>query len=138
MQRAEKNLGFTLIELLITVAIIGILAGVAYPSYTDFVTRSNRAEALRELMRLANLQEQLFIDTRSYTADMTELGMTADPYITETGNYSIDAVILNAGTTFVLTATAKSSQATNDTACTTIAINEVGQQSAETSHCWEK
>ncbi len=138
MKRIEKNLGFTLIELLIAVAIIGILAGVAYPSYTDFITRSNRAEAQRELMRLANLQEQLFIDTRTYTIDMTELGMAADPYITETGNYSIDAVIANAGTTFVLTATAKSSQATNDTDCTTITVNEVGQQDGEHDFCWEK
>lgn len=138
MPRIENNLGFSLIELLIAVAIVGILAGVAYPSYTDFVMRSNRAEAQRELMRLANLQEQVFVDTRTYTADMTELGMAADPYITETKNYSIDAVIANAGTTFVLTATAKYSQATNDTGCTTITINEVGQQAGENSYCWEK
>ena len=63
---AIKNnaLGFTLIEVMITVAIIGILASVAYPSYVDFVTRSNRVEALQELTRFANLQEQYFIDHR--------------------------------------------------------------------------
>lgn len=60
----RKELGFTLMELLITVAIIGILASVAYPSYTDFVVRSNRSEAQRELMRFANLQEQVFVDRR--------------------------------------------------------------------------
>lgn len=138
MNKQRNSRGFTLIELLITVAIIGILAAVAYPSYTDFITRSNRSEGLRELLRLANLQEQLFVDTRSYTADMTELGMAADPYITETKNYSIDAVIANGGTTFVLTATAKLTQATNDTACTTITINEIGKKDGESTICWEK
>lgn len=130
-----KALGFTLIELLITVAIIGILAVVAYPSYTDFVTRSNRSEGQRELLRLANIEEQGFIDFRSYTDDMTDLGMSADPYITESTNYSIDAVTANSGKTFVLTATAKNSQ-TSDTGCTTLTINEIGQKTP--TLCWEK
>jgi len=137
MDKQNKSYGFTLIELLITVAIIGILAGIAYPSYVDFITRSDRAEAQRELMRLANLQEQVFVDSRSYTADMTDLGL-ADPYITETGNYSIDAAIDNNGTTFVLTATAKGNQLSNDTACTTLTINELGKKSGESTICWEK
>lgn len=133
-----KNRGFTLIELLITVAIIGILAGVAYPSYTDFVARSNRGEAQRELLRLANIEEQGFIDFRSYTNDMTDLGMSADPYVTESGNYSIDATLSNSGKSFVLTATAKGSQLTNDPDCTTLTINELGVKGGESTTCWEK
>jgi len=137
MQRTEKNLGFSLIELLIAVAIIGILAGVAYPAYTDFVTRSKRAEAQRELMRLANLQEQVFVDTRSYAADMTGLGFANAIYTTETGNYAIE-VSAQTATTFTLTATAKLAQATNDSACGTITIDDTGQQAGASSHCWEK
>jgi len=137
MARIEKNLGFSLIELLISVAIIGILAGVAYPSYTDFVTRSNRAEAQRELMRLANLQEQVFVDTRAYAANMIGLGIATIAYTTETGNYVI-TVSAQTATTFTLTATAQSTQATNDSACSTITINNAGQQGGASSHCWEK
>lgn len=133
-----KHLGFSLIELLIAVAIIGILAGVAYPSYTDFVTRSNRSEAQRELMRLANIEEQGFIDFRSYTDDMTDLGMAADPYITDSGNYSISGAVTNAGKSFVLTATALGQQLANDTDCTTLTINELGTKDAESTTCWEK
>jgi len=130
-----KRLGFTLIELLITVAIIGILAGVAYPSYVDYVLRSNRSEAQRELLRLANIEEQGFIDFRSYTNDMTDLGMATDPYITESKNYSIDGAIANSGSTFVLTATAQNAQ-TADSGCTSLTINEAGQKTP--AACWEK
>jgi type IV pilus assembly protein PilE len=133
--------GVTLIELLIGIAIMGILASVAYPSYTDYVTKSNRTEAQRELARIANLQEQYFIDHRTYTTDMTLLGMKADPYITESENYSIDSTIgsLNgvSGTTFTLTATAKKSQLSKDTACTTLTIDEKGKKLGESTTCWE-
>lgn len=131
----DNTLGFTLVELMISVAIVGILAAVAYPSYTSFITTSNRSEGQRELLRLANLQEETFIDRRSYTTDMTALGMTADPHLTEFGNYSIDATIDNGGTTFLLTATAKRTQ-TSDTGCTALTVNEAGQKLP--AICWRQ
>ena len=127
----KKSRGFTLIEVLIVVAIIGILASVIYPSYNDFVLSSNRTEAQRELLRLANLQEQLFVDQRAYTADMTDLGADADPYLVP--NYSIDGVV-NART-FTLTATAVGKQL-SDINCLTLTINEVGLKTP-VANCWE-
>ncbi|MBL0710203.1 MAG: type IV pilin protein [Colwellia sp.] len=136
MSTSNKT-GFTLIELLIAVAIVGILAAITYPSYTSFVQKSNRTEAQRELLRLSNRQEQVFIDRRSYTTDMTAIGANADPYVTESGNYSIEGTIsggINGGATFILTATAQGAQA-NDTGCTSLTINEAGQQTPVA--CWE-
>ncbi len=98
--------GMTLIELMITVAIIGILASIAYPSYTEFVVRSNRSEAQRELMRIANMQEQYYVDNRTYTNNMTLLGESADPFITESGNYSIDVKESTVTNSFTLQAKA--------------------------------
>jgi type IV pilus assembly protein PilE len=131
----KKIKGFTLLELLITIAIIGIISAVAYPSYIDNISRANRSEAQRELLRLANLQEQYFIDHRVYTADMTQLGASADPYITDSGLYSIDAVVT--GVTYTLSATAKGSQITNDSACLNLSVTDTGRTTAASTHCWE-
>ncbi len=132
-RKYKKTKGFTLIELLIVTAIIGILAGVAYPSYVDFTMRSNRSEGQRELMRLANLQEQLYVDSRAYTADMTKLGLATSPFITESGNYSIAGV--SDGETFTLTATAKLAQL-KDSNCLTMTVTQTGAKTPA-SNCWE-
>lgn len=137
----KNNKGVTLIELLISVAIMGILAAVAYPSYTGYVTKSNRVESQRELAKLANLQEQYFIDHRTYTTDMKLLGKKTDPYVTDSGNYSIDSTIGASGgvsgVTFTLTATAKGTQKINDSACVTLTIDEKGKKSGTSATCWE-
>jgi len=126
--------GFTLIELMIVVAIVGILAMVAYPSYNDFVVRSKRSEAPRELVRLANLQEQLFVDSRAYTAVMGDLvGGTEAIYITPSKHYKISSTVV--GSTFTLTATAQGVQATSDTVCAVITLTDTGAKSPLI--CWE-
>lgn len=58
--------GFTLIELMITVAIIAILASVALPSYSDYVTRGKIAEATSTLADMRVKMEQYFQDNRTY------------------------------------------------------------------------
>ena len=134
MNKQHNNRGFTLVELLITVAIVGILAGVAYPSYTDFVTRSNRSEGQRELLRYANLQEQVFVDSRAYASDMKGLGGSTVTIKTDSENYII-SVSAQTTTTFTLTAAAQSPQ-TSDTGCTSLTVNELGTKSPST--CWER
>tara|TARA_R110000744_G_scaffold315885_1_gene422652 strand:- start:759 stop:1166 length:408 start_codon:yes stop_codon:yes gene_type:complete len=135
MYKVKLIKGFTIVELLITVAIIGILASVAFPAYTDFVARSNRTEAQRELLRLANLQEQFYVDSRAYTDDMKKLGLNKDPFITENANYSIDAALANGG--FVLTATALEPQKSNDSGCLTLSVSNTGKK-LPANACWEQ
>lgn len=63
----HKIQGFTLIELMITVAIIGILAGIAIPAYQDYVRQGKVAEATSNLADLRIKMEQSFQDNRNYT-----------------------------------------------------------------------
>lgn len=58
--------GFTLIEMMITVAIIGILASVAYPAYTDSIRKGKRAEARAGLMNLLQQQERYLTQMNTY------------------------------------------------------------------------
>jgi len=62
----QTHQGFTLIELMITVAIIGILAGIALPSYQDSVRKSRRADVKTVLLGLANAMERLYTVSNSY------------------------------------------------------------------------
>ncbi len=81
--------GVTLLELMIVVVIIGILAAIAYPSYRDVTTRTKRVEAKAALLQIATNQERFYLQNNSYTADMAQLGFNADPFISDSGSYTI-------------------------------------------------
>ncbi len=104
----KQNLGFTLIEILVVVAIIGLLAAIAIPSYRDYVVRANRADAKDKLSEIAYEQERFANRNRRYTLDMTELGFSADPAPTGQGLYTVDAAVCAGATVrtcVVMTAT---------------------------------
>lgn len=66
MRKPINSRGFTLIELMIAVAVVAILATVAYPSYQQYVIRANRAAAQTFMLAVANKQEQFILDARQY------------------------------------------------------------------------
>lgn len=129
--------GFTLIELLIAVAIMGILASIAYPNYEEYVKRAARADAMVLLLDAANKQEQYYVDNRQYTTDLDDLGV---PSSSENGYFTISMTVNNS--TFVATATAASGPVSGDDECTTLTIDEVGLKQntgTETAeYCWER
>lgn len=103
--RARQG-GFTLIELMITVAIVGILASVAYPSYTQYIVRGNRSAAQAQMLDIANRQQQFLLANRAYA---TKDALTASGYTLPTsvsGKYGYD-ITVGTGTvpSFIITFT---------------------------------
>lgn len=80
--------GFTLIELMIVVAIIGILAAIAYPSYQGYVERTNRADVMSEMQNIANTIESRKLAQGRYSNDLT-IGLGGSYPSTGTALYTI-------------------------------------------------
>ena len=112
----KKSAGFTLIELMIVVAIIGIIAAIAYPSYQDQVRKSKRTDGHSKIMDAMARQERYYSENNTYTDDMTDLGYDADPVDSDEGHYKIDGAAC-AGKTIaqcvILTADAQGGQETD-------------------------
>jgi len=139
--KRSKLKGFTLIEMMIVVAIVGILAAVALPSYRGHIIRAARTQAQAELLELAGLQEKIFLNSNNYAFSVTAayngtatggLGRTSGK--TKDGRYDLALVdgcatlvaVGAAAQTFVLAATpsAGSTQVGDGTLC----ISESGRR----------
>lgn len=130
MKTAQQ--GFTLIEVMIVVAIIGILAAIAYPSYDEYVKRGNRTEGQAFLSDVAARQERYFSQNNAYITANANLGKLYGT--TDTSKQSATArytITLAPGAEgdggYLLTA----NQQFNDTKCGNLTLNALGDKGAK-------
>ena len=141
--RMKQN-GVTLIELLVVVAILGILASIAVPSYLDYVSRGNRADAKAVLMENMQFLERNFTVANAYNVDSAGTAITLPFGVSpKTGgtkyNIGFQSGTLSASA-YTLEAVPTGSMA--DDACGTLRISSTGARTATGSlgddACWNK
>jgi type IV pilus assembly protein PilE len=134
--------GFTLIELVITIAVLAILAGIAVPAYQDYVTRGRRAEAMSQLVELANRQEQ-FYGNGNFRYSSTLSVLNVNPTTLPGGHYLL-AIPVATTARYTVRADALGTQA-DDTACYRFQLDSQnrrrsfasgGAETTDTANCW--
>jgi len=133
--------GFTLLELMVVVAIVALLSTIGLNAYTSATTKTRRAAVQSHLQDLANRQEQQLLDARAYATSNTSPPFPALP-ADLSGVYTVTVSADNDDTppSFLITATPVGSQATRDTRCGTLTLDQAGTKtrtgSAPLNECW--
>ena len=146
----KDSRGFTLVELMIVVAIVGVLAAIAYPSYSQYILKSHRTDARNAVLDLASRQERFFSINNAYSTSPAALGYgaTASTFpvsvsVSGQSYYTLTATISSAPSGFVAIAIPVSPQ-TADTKCYSFQVDQSGAQSnldsggsaLSTTGCW--
>jgi type IV pilus assembly protein PilE len=138
-ERSRRYMGgVTLIELMTVMVVLAILTSISVGAYRRYLLRTNRSEAISELLKVQVAQEKFFLQNNSYTDDLADLGIAET---TASGNYTLDVEAPDDGdiaTGFRATATVAGGQQ-EDGACTSLTIDDRGRRLSdpgETSLCW--
>lgn len=153
----RKQSGLTLIELMVTIAIVGILAAIAIPSYSYYTLTTKRSAAKSSLQQVRGLLEQYYTNDKVYTTNLTDLGFQNSPLeINKTGDevaagssdivYEIAihtgaAIAYCSNCDYEVVATAKNTQ-TKDTNCAIFWFSSLGQKGSvkngggSSTGCW--
>lgn len=144
----DLNKGFTLIESMIVVALIGILAAIAIPSYQSYILKARRADGQAALGRVLIEQEKYRTGHTAYSSDLSQVGFQAEAdgsYCSPDGYYGLSLSGVT-GTGFTVNATPIGQQA-DDTDCSPLtlvlsggAVTYASGGSADTdaNGCWKK
>lgn len=125
--------GFTMIELMIVVAIIGIMASIAYPIYGNYAERARRSDGQLALLQAVQSMERCKATNYSFTNCALPVNLQTSP------EAYYDLTVAKTASTYTVTATAKTTgQQAGDTDCGTMSLNSVGSKTPTdaSKKCW--
>ena len=144
IEKKTGQKGFTLIEILIVIAIVGILAAVAVPSYQESVRKARRSDAKVVLEAAAAAQERWYFQYNRYTGSVDDIGGTSGMLLSPEGYYTVN-IDISAGTCgvanscYVLTAAPViGGPQSSDTQCVNFSLSHTGARTytGSSSDCW--
>ncbi|EGQ7943309.1 type IV pilin protein [Vibrio cholerae] len=134
----SQQQGMTLIELMIAVVIVGVLASIAYPAYTDYVKEGHRKQAMADMAKIQLYLEEKYHNGYTATGIVDAQKVCNSFCSVDSNRYKI--VVETATTSYAITATPQSSKGQNSDKCggstyTSLTLNEKGVTSPV--GCWK-
>jgi len=144
--QSRRGAGFTLIELMIVVAVVAILAAIAYPSFQDAIRKSKRAQAKADLVELAQRFERYHTVNGTYENFWTTTNVPAAQRVSPRGPsnqaaYNITATSIGRNAYLLSAAPVTGSPQARDTRCMTLTLTQSGAKgisggTSNASECW--
>ena len=137
----RRQYGFTLVELLVAVAIVGILASVAYPNYVKNVQKGRRGDVQEVMMEAQQYLQRYYVANNSYTgADLSAVGLDKSPKNSDSPFYNV-AVNVDPSTPQSYTLEADLVDQNSSDICGNLFLTDTGAQSqsadgATVDQCW--